>query len=256
MALETECALLEAKRQAAEARIAAAKLAKAALETAEAKLQAELKAQNQTHAFADFKVGQHVKIKNIEALRIIGTDPNSQWSRELSRKVKNNLLARSQNAGRSGTVKRVDTGDNTIQVITGGSAKWYTPEMVLITDAPATATPECHKCHGNYVKSTYALGGYQYGWICDLCRTRGDARTARWFCQKCESDICTSCEKQAGPPNCHRCHGNYVKSTYAQGGYQNGWICDLCRTRGHARIARWFCQKCESDICTRCEDHV
>src|SRR3989338_8702129 len=37
------------------------------------------------------------------------------------------------------------------------------------------------------------FGGYQSGWVCDLCRYRGNTGELRWNCSACMFDVCFSC---------------------------------------------------------------
>ena len=57
-------------------------------------------------------------------------------------------------------------------------------------------------------------------------------------------------------PKCSNSHSMNV-STFSEGGYRNGYVCDFCRgssSYGHLNgsMERWVCITCQSDICFEC----
>ena len=66
--------------------------------------------------------------------------------------------------------------------------------------------------------------------------------------------------KDVVPPKCSA-HHDMIVSDYSEGGYTSGYVCDKCRgqsSKGHlgGSRERWFCLKCQSDICFKCTPKV
>ena len=41
-------------------------------------------------------------------------------------------------------------------------------------------------------------------------------------------------------------------SLHAEDNYQGGWVCDVCHITGTPDVERWFCRRCDADLCFAC----
>jgi len=59
---------------------------------------------------------------------------------------------------------------------------------------PKTNLEVADDCTHQRVISDFSIGGYQWGWDCDLCSVSYPIGSDRWFCKTCHSDICLECD--------------------------------------------------------------
>jgi len=90
---------------------------------------------------------------------------------------------------------------------------------------------------------------------CDKCKRPVAADNWRWYCEKCNFDVCVRCRPEyAGYREliCPRMH-KLLYSALPQGNSNYG-RCDKCRSTFKFTDGRYCCPACQYDICKKCTD--
>merc|ERR1712032_128864 len=73
-----------------------------------------------------------------------------------------------------------------------------------------------------------------------------------------ENVDCVAYSKNAEAHACPKCSNSMAWSSFGEGAYTIGWVCENVRACGSRRSnvgsSRWFCKSCQVDICGNCED--
>ena len=137
------------------------------------------------------------------------------------------------------------------------NAKPLDPNSILGPPNPVghSVTTMCNNGHMLWFSTfSYLSGIYE----CNKCLSHKNCEDGRWFCVKCEYDICPDCRPR--PVDIEKytktCFNGHCLIQLAQNlNDQNGFYrCSFCRKAKDANENRWWCPICNYDICTTCAD--
>lgn len=107
---------------------------------------------------------------------------------------------------------------------------------------------ECDNGHKLSWSTKDYFGGNRY--MCNFCGIALPGKSGRWWCSKCNYDICPLC---TGALRCDKDHAVIWLSDGPPAFYESKkGACDLCGKIEDYTNNFWHCEECDYDICSEC----
>ena len=113
-----------------------------------------------------------------------------------------------------------------------------------------------------------------FDWICNLCKIKYEKNNGKYYCSKCDFDICENCHyhrnyviKKSFPKNTYPSNSsvntNYLETdlhehklvycrTSKNLAFFNDWSCDNCCANYKNKIWSFYCTLCNYHLCLKC----
>jgi len=121
-----------------------------------------------------------------------------------------------------------------------------------ITDQKKGTLEKCGKNH-DLIWSKAQEAYEEENFACEKCKKKTFVKNGRWFCEKCDFNICPRCRKVPleKTKTCNADHPLIWDSKFQFN--DRRYICDLCRKNLCDELqGRWHCDACDYDLCHDC----
>lgn len=136
------------------------------------------------------------------------------------------------------------------------------PKEIINVVANERSNEAIVKCRAGHVMK-FGLTKNKGIHLCDKCGKAYQGSVERWNCEECSFDLCRNCLKPpadfkpSGPipeiTTCSRFHNLFYLIGMVETGTYN---CDFCSKIGDPNNGRWYCGKCNFNVCPICIPHA